>query len=245
MTTHYEKIQALGNRMVTNLAAKGVSSQFSDGGLTLADKILDINQFNDGVFLTANKNIGQPSDVINFSAMVIKDGMFQVGKPVSIEDKVNTTPIYTKTRTGESQMTGFDIGSYSWKLVFGTYTGDENAPYVWVGDANATDKTITKTSTGFAITDDSTLNVNLTGSELYFYNTVFWTDTGAYYDMLNYDPNFTPTGRYMNTIIWVEGTVSFYKIYGGGVTGNDGVVTGTYTCTGAGKKEIVAKVDTS
>ena len=131
----YQNIQALGNRMVSNLTAKGVSAQFSDGGLTLADKILDINDFNDGVFLASDKKIAQSSNTVHLSAMVVDDGMFKVGEPVIIEDKVNTTPIYTKTKNNENPLSpdtlNDSIGSGRWALVFGTYSGSGTAPIVY------------------------------------------------------------------------------------------------------------------
>ena len=43
MTTHIDNIQALGEKIVENLNTMGVEAEFSDGALTLADKILDID----------------------------------------------------------------------------------------------------------------------------------------------------------------------------------------------------------
>lgn len=82
MTTHYQKIQALGNKMAANLTSMGVESTFSEGGLTLADKILAINYFKNGTFLTASKTIGQKNDTINLIAMYLQDGVAQPGKTI-------------------------------------------------------------------------------------------------------------------------------------------------------------------
>ena len=72
MTSHIDKIRALGERMVGNLNAMGVSASFSDGALTLADKILDVPG------LVLDTNISWVSDVsevsvgqtVNFSGML-------------------------------------------------------------------------------------------------------------------------------------------------------------------------------
>ena len=243
----YENIQALGNRMVSNLTAKGVSAQFSDGGLTLADKILDINAFNDGVFLASDKKIAQSSNTVHLSAMVVDDGMFKVGEPVTIEDRVNTTPMYTKTKINADPENPDTIGDTMaqghWGLVFGSYSGSADAPFVQVYNEASSPEWlwIEKTSTGFDITSDkfnemgTWTTISLTGTILYCYDGFLFTDTGDKKELsLFIDFEFDYIGC-------VEGTVSFYRIYGGGITGNSGAVSGIYTCSGAGKKEIVAK----
>jgi len=248
MTTHYQKIQALGNRMVTNLAAKGVSAQFSDGGLTLADKILEINQFNDGVFLASDKKIAQSSNTVHLSAMVVDEGMFKVGEPVIIEDKVNTTPIYTKTKINEDptlpDTLNDNIGSGRWALTFGSYSGSADAPFILVRTSEYDELTISKTSTGFDIESNISyegstdyLEGSLTGSILYYCEGELFTDTG---DSL-IEEWFNVNDFNMSIAQYVEGSVSLYRIYGGGITGDSGAVSGIYTCSGAGKKEIVAK----
>jgi len=248
MTTHYQKIQALGNRMVTNLAAKGVSAQFSDGGLTLADKILEINQFNDGVFLASDKKIAQSSNTVHLSAMVVDEGMFKVGEPVIIEDMVNTTPIYTKTKINEDptlpDTLNDNIGSGRWALTFGSYSGSADAPFILVRTSEYDELTISKTSTGFDIESNISyegstdyLEGSLTGSILYYCEGELFTDTG---DSL-IEEWFNVNDFNMSIAQYVEGSVSLYRIYGGGITGDSGAVSGIYTCSGAGKKEIVAK----
>lgn len=234
MTSLYDRIQTLGNKMVANLAAKGVSAQFSDGGLTLADKILEINTFNDGVFLAADKMIAQSSNTIHLSSMVVDEGMFKVGEHISIEDKVNTTPIYTKTHFNEDPSSpdsiNEPISSGAWALVFGTYTGSDDCPWIRVAPTTTTgNEGIDRTNDGFKLFSSS---VTLEGDILYFYNGLFWTDTGD-----SQQVSYSELGQ----VVWLEGTVSFYRIYGGGITGNNGAVGGIYTCSGAGKKEIVGK----
>ena len=234
--------------MVTNLAAKGVSAQFSDGGLTLADKILEINQFNDGVFLASDKKIAQSSNTVHLSAMVVDEGMFKVGEPVIIEDKVNTTPIYTKTKINEDptlpDTLNDNIGSGRWALTFGSYSGSADAPFILVRTSEYDELTISKTSTGFDIESNISyegstdyLEGSLTGSILYYCEGELFTDTG---DSL-IEEWFNVNDFNMSIAQYVEGSVSLYRIYGGGITGDSGAVSGIYTCSGAGKKEIVAK----
>lgn len=241
--TLYQNIQTLGNRMVTNLTAKGVSAQFSDGGLTLADKILDINQFNDGVFLASDKKIGQSSNTVHLSAMVVDNGMFKVGEPISIEPKVNTTPIYTKTHINEDitnlDSIGDTIGSTSWALTFGTYSGSDDYPWIIIG--NSSTFLIEKASNGFFFPQAGSNGVTLRGTILYYYNEVFWSNLGDVMDLSEWGDFYVYPPSPENYIGYLEGTVSFYKIYGGGVTGNSGAVSGIYSCSGAGLKEIVAK----
>ena len=91
MTTHYQKIQALGNKMVSNLESMGVSANFNDGGMTLADKILEIQHFDNGLKLYADKNIGKIGDEINLYALVLKDNIAQSGKTILFKGLVNST----------------------------------------------------------------------------------------------------------------------------------------------------------
>ena len=85
MTTHYEKIQALGNRMASNLETMGVSASFSDGGLTLADKILQIQRFTNGLLLYADKNIIQIDDTVNLYALLLEDGKAISGETIKFD----------------------------------------------------------------------------------------------------------------------------------------------------------------
>jgi len=85
MTTHYEKIQALGNRMASNLETMGVSASFGDGGLTLADKILQIQRFTNGLLLYADKNIIQIDDTVNLYALLLEDGKAISGETIKFD----------------------------------------------------------------------------------------------------------------------------------------------------------------
>lgn len=97
MTTHYEKIQALGNRMASNLETMGVSASFNDGGLTLADKILQIQHFNDGLLLYADKNIIQTGDTVNLYALLLEDGIPQSNAEIEFFVKGNSPTLRTLT----------------------------------------------------------------------------------------------------------------------------------------------------
>lgn len=55
--SHISKIQELGNKMVDNLEAQGVSASFEDGGMTLAEKILDIKPFTTVISLSATPTV--------------------------------------------------------------------------------------------------------------------------------------------------------------------------------------------
>lgn len=97
MTTHIQKIQALGNRMATNLTAMGVSASFGDGGLTLADKILQIQHFTDGLLLYADKSIIQINDTANFYALLLKDGYPQSNEEIKFFVESNSPTLRTLT----------------------------------------------------------------------------------------------------------------------------------------------------
>ena len=73
MTTHYQKILALGTKMAENLTTMGVPSQFSEGGLTLADKILEIRSMSDGIFLFGRDDIIQTGGTARFSGVCLDD----------------------------------------------------------------------------------------------------------------------------------------------------------------------------
>ena len=89
MTTHYQKIQALGNRMAENLTIMGVPSQFDEGGLTLADKILEISSgITTGLLLYGDKKVAQSGDTVNLSMMVLEDGEFKPNTNVILHETI-------------------------------------------------------------------------------------------------------------------------------------------------------------
>ena len=95
MTTHFEKIQALGNKMVSNLQSMGVSASFNDGGLTLADKILDIQHFDNGILVYSDMAIAQSGDSVNLYALVLDGGVGVANQTVTF--KVDGVSIGTAT----------------------------------------------------------------------------------------------------------------------------------------------------
>lgn len=121
MTTHYQKIQALGNRMASNLETMGVSASFNDGGLTLADKILMIQHFTNGLLLYGDKDIIQTSETVNLSAVLLKDGKAVSGETITFfQEIIPTTKIdtnveywcYTVDGDGEITFTGKTVGLF-------------------------------------------------------------------------------------------------------------------------------------
>ena len=121
MTTHYEKIQALGNRMASNLETMGVSASFGDGGLTLADKILQIQRFTNGLLLYADKNIIQIGDTVNLYALLLEDGKAVSGETITFFKEITPTTktdrgieywVYTVEDDGEITFTGKTVGLF-------------------------------------------------------------------------------------------------------------------------------------
>ena len=121
MTTHYEKIQALGNRMASNLETMGVSASFGDGGLTLADKILMIQHFTNGLLLYGDKDIIQTSETLNLYALLLKDGKAVSGETITFFKEITPTTktynniecwVYTVEDEGEITFTGKTVGLF-------------------------------------------------------------------------------------------------------------------------------------
>ena len=139
MTTHIEKIQALGNKMVENLNKQGVSASFEDGGMTLANKILDIKPFTTTISLSAdytdipvNARLpnGQPF-IIHLDGTLktqYNDSYINVNVPIKdapntwIQEPDGTTDIVHTDSYGNfssSYRVGtFPLGTYKYKSVF-------------------------------------------------------------------------------------------------------------------------------
>ena len=236
MTTHYQKIQALGNKMVSNLESMGVSANFNDGGMTLADKILEIQHFDNGLKLYADKNIGQIGDKINLYALVLKDNIAQSGKTILFKGLVNSTGT-TKTFNANSiNIIGdkYEITSFP-NLSIGSKVYLDKDHKIWLvhmgGDygtvlqfLNQTEKDVNGTG---ALTKIVVENNTLT----YWVNGIY----GATIDFKNngYDRDLSVITTENNTL-----TITDYSVYG--VTGNNGIANVTYTCSGVGDKNIQA-----
>jgi len=225
----YENIQALGNRMVTNLGKMGVSAEFADGGLTLADKILEINKFTSGIILSVDKPIEQSSNTINFTAHVLKEGVAQAGK------KVHFKGVYTNEITISSSSSNVDLGENGWII---TLTGGTAK----IGTLSKL-LHITKTSSGYNVGVQSAgSTTNLQGSYVYYDGSskILYSDV-AYLDLSN------ASGIDQVDFTNLYGADSTFGTLGGVVrlplyatTNSYGVATATYTCEGAGELTVQA-----
>lgn len=139
MTTHIEKIQALGNKMVENLNKQGVSASFEDGGMTLANKILDIKPFTTTISLSSdytdipiNARLpnGQPL-IIHLNGTLraqYNDTYININVPIKnapntwIQEPNDTTTIVNPDSYGNFSSTyrvdTFPLGTYTYKSVF-------------------------------------------------------------------------------------------------------------------------------
>ena len=229
MTTHYQKIQALGNRMASNLETMGVSASFNDGGLTLADKILEINKFITGVLLSVDKPIEQSSNTINFTALVLKEGVAEAGK------KVHFKGVYTNEITISSSSSNVDLGENGWII---TLTGGTAK----IGTLSKL-LHITKTSSGYNVGVQSAgTTTNLQGSYVYYDGSskILYSDV-AYLDLSNASGidqvDFTNLYSADSTFGTIGGVVRL-PLYA--TTNSYGVATATYTCEGAGELTVQA-----
>lgn len=228
MTTHYQKIQALGNRMVSNLETMGVSASFSDGGLTLADKILQIQHFNDGLILYADKSIAQSSDTVNLYALFLKEGIAQSNKAVSFLE--NNNPIGSRTLIEDED--NFVGDSYEFSSIptlgEGEYVyldADHKAYLVKYGDSIelAWESSGGGRGSAYGISKLSFKN----GVLYYVASGVSFSNNVSHLDMSVIHP-----------------TIANVSIKGSAVTDAKGIATLPYTCTGAGLKIITAESGT-
>ena len=198
MTTHIEKIQALGNKMVENLNKQGVSASFEDGGMTLANKILDIKPFTTTISLASdytdipvNARLpnGQPF-IIHLDGTLktqYNDSYINVNVPIKdapntwIQEPDGTTDIVHTDSYGNfssSYRVGtLPLGTYTYKSVFqGTSfypqcQSSEVTITVRRHHIDKTNDTTTKRQLSFKLIDTDT-NTALT-SHPYILKTVF------------------------------------------------------------------------
>ena len=218
--TLYENIQVLGNRMVTNLEAMGVSAAFSDGGLTLADKILQIQHFNDGVVIYSDKILAQSGDTVNLYALVLNQGIPVSGATVKFNTNI---ALSTKSATTSDRSIGDDY------YVVSTKTGSD-WDYIGTGSTGF----IQFNSEKFIVYDGSWSSeisyvgkLHIENGVLTYVNTSNETVT---FDVSRIDTTKLYTGAFTVYYNWVESTTS-----------SNGVATYAYTCSGVGKLEVVAK----
>ncbi len=101
MTSHIEKIQTFGNRIVSNLNNMGVSASFNDGALTLADKILDINNFKNGLFIKTNDNITQTGNTLWIIAIPLDNNKLLSEKYETVDFYLNGNTLIDSVSTDD------------------------------------------------------------------------------------------------------------------------------------------------
>lgn len=222
MTTHYQKIQALGNRMAENLTLMGVPSQFDEGGLTLADKILEIrDRFTSGILLYADKKIAQTGDTVKLYSLFLKDEIPQSGKTIRfIGDGLSTT--VTK---GEFEKIDGNHFYFNSPPSGSTFTLGRNNCIIF--DHNS-----------FAVVKDMVdTNYYTNGGIIRIKDkTVYYTDNNGVSQALDTGLSYLNEVRFVNNI-----TPSFTILgYAEAVTGDDGVACVQYSCTGSGLREFYA-----
>ena len=222
MTTHYQKIQALGNRMAENLTIMGVPSQFDEGGLTLADKILEIrDRFTSGILLYADKKIAQTGDTVKLYSLFLKDEIPQSGKTIRfIGDGLSTT--VTK---GEFEKIDGNHFYFNSPPSGSTFTLGRNNCIIF--DHNS-----------FTVLKDMVdTNYYTNGGVIRIKDkTVYYTDNNGVSQALDTGLSYLNEVRFVNNI-----TPSFTILgYAEAVTGDDGVACVQYSCTGSGLREFYA-----
>lgn len=219
MTTHYQKIQALGNRMAENLTIMGVPSQFDEGGLTLADKILEISgRVTSGIILYADKKIAQSGDTANLYALVLNDNIAVSGETVRFY-----SDIHLRSETCSQSDSLYDD--------YYTSSSKSGVQYDFIG---SNDKYIRYNSTTINIFYGSqwSSDFRYTGEFHIKEGVLTYYDSGGVshtVDVSMVDTtsiNSNPITVYYN---WVEVT-----------TEDDGVATYEYDCTGSGLREFYA-----
>ena len=223
MTTHYQKIQALGNRMAENLTIMGVPSQFDEGGLTLADKILEISSgITTGLLLYGDKKVAQSGDTVNLSMMVLEDGEFKPNTNVilheTILDKTYSTHSFISKSIGDN-----------W-VIEGPF---ENI----ISSSDTSGTTITAWGNG-------KLTVNVGGSTVYHDNEAGSISKISYINkILSYNNKTVDLTEYnasFNVLSNVNAGRIIVKTAYVLTTDTHGLATHAYTCSGSGLKEFYA-----
>jgi len=241
MTTHYEKIQALGNRMASNLETMGVSASFSDGGLTLADKILEIQHQTKGIILSADKSIEQKGTTQNPNKVTLSALVIDENEHIVPDDTpVVWNGVYTTSSwdIDEEELVWetMTLAIGYWGLIS---TTPDTAFYMGRGSNYFT---FYKTSTGWNIAcKDNATSTSITGNKLIHAGQgIISNGNGDYVDLATLNgssasivSDWEPS--YCVGYIGV-GTIDFYE---SSLTEN-GLATYEYTCSGAGLQQIQA-----
>lgn len=221
MTTHYEKIQALGNRMASNLETMGVSASFGDGGLTLADKILEIQHFTDGLLLWADKDIIQTGDIVNFCALLLEDKKAVSGETILFRGLETTQTLVANTETTVNNC--YKLTNVTLSGSDRIYLNEEQSIYLYIAGGS------------LMLYDRGSRYLTIRNEIISVENgiiTVYERDIGT---KLTVDATSTNTNKITSTIsdVIIAETMQ-------GTTGSNGVATVSYTGKGAGVLNIKA-----
>lgn len=215
----YQNIQALGNRIVTNLGKMGVSAEFADGGLTLADKILEINRFTDGLLLSADKDLDQSGNTIKFTALYLENGKTVSGKEVFFDGAYSTGVSRSMTASADNSV-GKKYAITSLPDV-NTYLDKDHSLLIY---------------------RDSYPRCRLVVDNSVFYQgTNFIMDNGVIkYTDSNNNQQSVDVSNYDTSVVYPMGSGLVITDYGVSITDDYGVATAQYTCSGAGKFDVQA-----
>ena len=222
--------------MVSNLEAMGVSASFSDGGLTLADKILEIQHQTKGIILSADKSIEQNPNKVTLSALVIDENEHIVPD----DTPVVWNGVYTTTSwdIDEEELVwqAMQLAIGYWGLIS---TTPDTAFYMGHGSNYFT---FYKTSTGWNIAcKDNATSTSIPGNKLIHAGQgIISNGNGDYVDLATLNGSSASIVSdwepdYCMGYIGV-GTIDFYE---SSFTEN-GLAVYEYTCSGAGLQEIQA-----
>ena len=221
MTTHYEKIQALGNRMASNLETMGVSASFGDGGLTLADKILQIQHFTDGLLLWADKDIIQIDDTVNVYALLLDERKAVSGETILFNGLETTQTLVANTETTVSNC--YKLTNVTLSGSDRIYLNEEQSIYLYSAVGN------------LMLYDGGSRYLTISNEIISVENgiiTVYALETG---EKKTVDATSTNTNKITSTLsdVTIAETMQ-------GTTGSNGVATVSYTGKGTGVLNIQA-----
>lgn len=220
--------QACKSLLAQHLTSKNETANANEGLTTLIDKVADIQYFDDGIFLCADKQIAESGDTVNFTTLYLEDGKTVSGKKIIFDGLpsryITTTPEDTSiTMTGDYKIILPDsqdnqqwvsIGSTNKVIIFGYYLGRDSY-YMEVDEFPVW------------ITGNS---VRVEGSSIYYLDE---DGEDAVLDASDYDTTEVLAPFQVGGVI-LEDIFS-------DITDSYGVATVSYTGVGAGKLNVQAK----
>ena len=222
--------QSLKNSLASKLTSKGVTASGTEGLTTLIGKIDDIKFVDNGIFLSADKNIGQTGDTIKLSAMMMSNGNFQPNKTIIFKDSNSSSE--TIEVSGDIDK---DLGT-SGNVFCGAdlqlnFIDEDEIYWFNYNTGNGIGTLFEKSSL-------DTLGSFSGGNHLISFKNGVFSSNGHSLDVSSY---FTSTIFSTVSGTLLESVLVYYDILGYDVTGTNGVASMQYTCVGAGKLEIVAE----